>query len=325
MSISPDEAFKLLRNSGQPWLFVILAVQIASSADWLRDLIRITVLGKKQLNPLPSRPPLSQWIKMYRNHRKMQNAVAIADGIPEELNASDTLDLLRQIPQMDHDEIKEVITQCTEEEKRAIVRIFMGVPFPPDEPTLRTYLDELDSTSVLENSEEERGFDAAIGTPELQYFIRVWLPCWVLYREYPPLLLRSARLGDIGALDRLLRLDKYIIGDPVIARRMSNIYATGTTSQRTQITSALGGKPKPRLTDKALRSGLGALISQLAYVFKTSVTAPQIEELFNRIEQVRTGRLHDPAVPTAETWSKAVRRQRNWPSLPTDPDSNFSF
>lgn len=90
----------------------------------------------------------------------------------------------------------------------------------------------------------------------------------------------------------------------------------GNPSQRKQLKAALDGKVKKRLTDKAIRAGLGALISQHALLFKTQVKAPQIEELFNRIERVRTGN-PDPAVTTAETWSKAIQRNKNWPSLPT--------
>lgn len=316
-------------NKGkQNALFVSLAVQIASSPDFLRDLIRHTVFGVELSNPLPPPPPLPVWLTMYRSHRKMQNALAIADGFPGEIGASEMLDSLRATSRMTQEEvtaeIEAEIAHFTKEQLNGLMTIFSGIPFPPNEATIRVILEELDTDSHCADSDEEDSVDAVLESPEGQYYLRVWWPCWFLYREYPPRLLRAARQGDIDALDRLLRLDKFIVGDPGVAKRLGEYFNTGTPGQRKQLTAALDGKPKKRLTDKAIRSGLGALISQLAFMFKTSVTAPQIEELFNRIERIRSGRLTDPAVPTGENWAKALQRNRDWPSLPTTKPDNKS-
>jgi hypothetical protein len=324
-NLREDEIFELLRGKGQPILFVYLAVQIAASPNELRDLILYTAFGVDPPKPLPSPPPQPELLSMYRRHRRMQNALAIADGITDDPKATEMLDTFREASRMNKEEVAAEIAQCSEEELIAFMTPFAGMPFPPEVATLRVLLQELDAESRCSGDDEESLIDAALESSEGQYFLRVWWPCWFLYREYPPRLLRAARQGDIDALDRLLRLDKFIVGDPGVARRMGEYFTSGTPGQRKQLAAALEGRPKKRLTDKAIRSGLGALISQIAFLFRTTVTAPQIEELFNRIERVRTGRLRDPAVPTTETWAKAVRRQRNWPSLPTDPDSNLSF
>lgn len=318
------EVFNALRDNGQPWLFVYSAVQIAASPDVLHSLIRHTTFGAELPNPLPPPPPLPVWLSMYRNHRRIQNALAIADGITDEPNATEMLDALREASRMPKEEVDIEIANLSEEELRAFLTLFAGVPFPPEEATLCVMLQELDTESQCSDADEESLIDATLESPEGQYFLRVWWPCWFLYREYPPRLLRAARQGDIDALDRLLRLDKFIVGDPGIAKRLGEYLSTGTSGQRKQLTAALDGKPKKRLTDKAIRSGLGALISQLAFMFKTSVTAPQIEELFNRIERIRSGRLTDPAVPTGENWAKALQRNRDWPSLPTTKPDNKS-
>jgi hypothetical protein len=321
---SSTDALALLRGNGQPWLFVLQAVEIAASPDLLRDLIQHTAFGAELPNPLPPPPPLPVWLSMYRSHRRMQNALTIADGIPEELNASDMLDELREFSRMSHEEVAADIAQSSEQELREFLSLFVGVPFPPEEAALRQMLKDHETESQSADPEEENLIDTALASPEGQYFLRIWWPCWFLYHEYPPRLLRAARQDDIDALDRLLRLDKFIVGDPGIAKRMGEYFSTGTPGQRKQLTAALNGKPKIRLTDKAIRSGLGALISQLAFQFKTSVTAPQIEELFNRIERIRSGRLADPAVSTGENWAKALQRNRDWPSLPTTKPDNKS-
>lgn len=321
IDMEPNDAFALLRGKGQPWLFVVQAVQIAASTDILSDLIRHTAFGADLPNPLPPPPPLPVWLSMYRSHRRMQNVLAIADCITDEPSATEILDALREVSRIPKEEVATEIAQCSEEDLRNFLSLFAGVPFPPEEATIRVMLEELDAESQCSDADEESLIDTTLESPEGQYFLRVWWPCWFLYREYPPRLLRAARQGDIDALDRLLRLDKFIVGDPRIAKRLGEYFSTGTPGQRKQLTAALDGKPKKRLTDKAIRSGLGALITQLAFMFKTSVTAPQIEELFNRIERIRSGRLTDPAVPTGENWAKALQRSRDWPSLPTKPDN----
>lgn len=316
---SANDAFALLRGNNQPWLFVILAAEIAASPDTIRKLIRHTVYGESPPQSLTTRPSTRDWVKMYRSHRSMLDDLATEVGIPSQPSASHQLDELRAVSQLSRDEIAAEVNELSHEEQKNFLRLFAGTPFPPDEITLRAMLEGLNSQNQLDDSNDESKFDALNVSPSGQYFFRVWWPCWFLYREYPPRLLRSARLGDIDALDRLLRLDKFIVGDPGIAKRLGEYLSTGTPSQRKQLTAALNGKPRKRLTDKAIRSGLGALISQLAYLFQTSVTAPQIEELFNRIERIHSGRLADPAVPTGENWSKSLQRGRTWPSLPSKP------
>lgn len=320
--LDPDSAFQKLRGDGQPASFVFIAVQIASSPDWLRNLIRVGLGDGDAAGLFKDRPSYQQWKKLYRCHRRMQNEIAKGLGYAEEYPASECLDELREVSRMSQEEIAEGVAEMSEEEMKIMLLPFLGIPFPPEEAALKIMLDELETES---DPSEEDGVDAVdrlADSPIGQFFVRVWMPCWIIYHEYAPCLMRSARSGDLKALDRLLRLDKHALADPMVARRVSEIMGEGTRGERNQLTAALGGKVKTSMSDKAMRSGLGALISQLALLFQTSVTAPEIEELFNRIERVRTGNLADPAVPTGETWSKAIQRNRNWPSMPKRlPDS----
>ena len=60
------------------------------------------------------------------------------------------------------------------------------------------------------------------------------------------------------------------------------------------------------------------MISQFAIHFGKPVTAPQIQELFDRIERIRSGNPADPHIPAGEAFTKAIKRNKTWPSLPTD-------
>lgn len=318
--LEPNQAFALLRGNGQPWLFVKLAIQIAASADMLRDIIRWTAYGDTPPSQLPPRPPMREWIAMYRKHRTLQNGVAAGMGLPAELATSGILDELRAVPHMSRDEIASEIAELSPDVLREMLRPFIGVPFPPDDATLRAMLNELDAGAQSGTPEEESLFDALLASPAGQYFLRVWWPCWVLYREYPPRLLRAARLGDLDALDRLLRLDKFVVHDPGVARLIGNVMSGGSANARKQVLNAIDGRPKVKLTDSGLRAGLAGLISQFAFLFYSKVTAPEIQALFDAIERVRTGGPADTKISAAgEAWSKAVQRARTWPGFPTHP------
>lgn len=317
----------MLRRDGQPWIFVDLAVQLAASADRLRELIEEAIGGDRSSRPLPSRPPINQWLPMYRKHRAMQDGVAAteglpgdltAHGLPDDLTGSDGLDLLRECSRVSRDDAAAVSKALTEEQRCQFLLLFCGVPFPPDDATLRRMLGQLEADAAPGEADRDSILDEVLASPAGQFYVRVWLPCWVLYRDYPPRLLRAARLGDLDALDRLLRLDKSVVGEPRIAEQVAITLSTGSVGEQNQILASLKGKPKTKLTDKAIRAGLGALISQFALLFHTEVTAPETQRLFDAIERIRSGRLNDAAIPDApESWARAIQRNRTWPGLPT--------
>lgn len=314
----PSILIDRLRGDGQPWLLVRQAVEIAASPDMVREFVGYTVFGETPPRPLPDRPPTNQWLAMYRGHRIMQDCLTAHMSLPEGLTASGFLDVLREGARMSREEVAEELSEWTPEEIQEFLRPFIGVPFPPDDATLRAMLNDLEAQTTPDGPDEESMLDELMASPAGQFFARVWWPCWILYRDYPPRLLRAARLGDLDALDRLLRLDKHAVGDPGVSRVVADIMSSAPMSDRKRITSALSGRPKVKFTDSNIRAGLAALISQLAFLFHTSVTAPEIQALFDALERVRTGAPSDPKITAAgETWSKAVQRGRTWPSLPT--------
>ncbi len=62
-SITEEEAFRLLRGKGKPWAFVIIAVQIASSADQMGDFISWLIGRSTPMRPLP---PRRHWMNGWR-------------------------------------------------------------------------------------------------------------------------------------------------------------------------------------------------------------------------------------------------------------------
>lgn len=307
------EAFALLRGEGQPWLFVNLAVTLASGSDDVRLLLSWMTRRSKPRRSPPPPPPIPLWLPFYRSHRAIQAGIGSGMGLPTDYS-NELLDDLRAIRHVTSEELKEEVAEIGEANFETFVRMFVGIPFPPDDATLRVMLAAETGNTAAPG--EDDVIDSLLISPAGQFYFRVWLPCWILYREYPPRLLRRARGGDLDALEKLLRLDKTVIHDPRIAERVHQLTHAGAKRDRDQILDAIQGKPKGRLDAKGMRYGVAGLISQLAIVFHTRVTASEIAALFDAIERVRTGQLTDTRIATGETFAKAVQRNRTWPLLP---------
>lgn len=304
----------MLRGAGQPWLFVNLAVTVASAADDIRQLLAWIIGTSKPPRALPPPPPLAQWLPLYRSHRTLQSTIGAALRFSGD-DTNQILDEFGALARATENEIREELAALDNKDLEDFLRLFVGVPFPPDDTTLRAMLEEPEAETQPDDIDDQ-AFDALLGSPGGQFYFRVWVPCWILYREFPPRLLRHARSGDLDALDKLLRLDKSAVHDPRIAEHVHRITHTGPKRHRVQVLEALRGKPKGRLDPKSLRYGLAGMISQLAVLFRTRVTAPEIAALFDAIERVRTGQTSDTRIAAGETFSKAVQRNRTWPSLP---------
>ena len=83
-----------------------------------------------------------------------------------------------------------------------------------------------------------------------------------------------------------------------------------------RLLDAVKGPPK-KLTAKAMGSGFAGLVSQMAMAFKQPVIEPEIRQLFGTVAQVQRQTMDDPNLPAKpEALSKAIQRNRNWPSFP---------
>lgn len=331
MGLTADEAFHLLRGDGQPYAFVVLATEIAASADKVVYILRVLTGREKPPSPLPPVPGVEDWLPLYRRHRLMTDRMwsscglaaavdeagegePLPDGVRLDFNAM--MDGLRELSRGDPAVVREALAMMRELDPEApmnMLRQLSGVPFPPKVETVRLILQDMDTDAT--DPEDDAGFESMLADAGGQFYFRVWLPCWILYREYPGQLLRKARLGDDDAFERLLRLDKSVQHDPVLSRRLHEVDWNGSKRDRDRFRAALAGDPKGTIDAKSVRYGLAGLISQLATVFKTSVTAPKIQELFDAVERAKSGEV-DRSIPSGEAFTKAIQRNRDWPSMP---------
>lgn len=324
--LDPRALLRMLRGDDVPWVFMVEAVRIAATADKLLPIIRSAVYRGSPSFGLAA-PPVRPWLGLYRRHREIDRMLGVAEGVPDEVLDSDLASVLRQFAltydQSDLVELRSIIAEAMPPAQRELIgRALLGVPFPPSVATIRTLLDGFEAEASLDDLDSVAAFESQLTTLPARFYMLVWLPCWVLHRTYPALLMRAAREGDPDALDRLLRLDKLALSEPRIASVVDGVMRTGRRAARQRVASAISGVPRTRLTKKAMRAGLGALIADIADAMDLRVTAPQIGVLFDRIERVRSGAAADPDIPAGESWSKAIQRNRSWPGIPRNGPDN---
>ncbi|TVQ63698.1 MAG: hypothetical protein EA378_01080, partial [Phycisphaerales bacterium] len=78
-----SEAFRLLRGKGQPYQFVVLATEIAASADKVVYMLRVLTHREKPPNPLPPVPGVEEWLPLYRRHRLMNGRMWSSAGLAD--------------------------------------------------------------------------------------------------------------------------------------------------------------------------------------------------------------------------------------------------
>ncbi|WFS63047.1 hypothetical protein LF599_02500 [Pseudodesulfovibrio thermohalotolerans] len=146
--------------------------------------------------------------------------------------------------------------------------------------------------------------------PALLFFILIWVPCNCLWGENPPELLFRARHGDLSAARKLIQLDKSIIFEPGIARKMRQWTAEGRADKVAEIGSYLG-EPIPDVSLQQVKLTWARFILDTSLRAGQRMLAPKIQELFNAIAQDSGHGLQDPDVGdmSPEAFAKALTRR----------------
>lgn len=149
-------------------------------------------------------------------------------------------------------------------------------------------------------------------TAEMQFFVRVYIPCTLIYGKQPSRLLRSARLGDLKALKMLVSVDPHVANDPGIARLR---YKWQNDPEKryslAQLNTSLIPRPESPLSLWIVKARLGGLVLHLSNVLKPingPALGPQnIRDLFDAVAQDTAVAQSDPTL--ANIGDEAFRRR----------------
>ncbi len=292
----------------KPIVLAIFAPQIASLADATHELL--TLAKRDETLSLDITPPsLDDWLPLYRQHREI---LAFLRRLFSLFNFGNLLILLseslskgRRIPPKKLQKIWRRLPQTTK------VKIIHALNMEA-QSFLVTSLQDIDDDLNSDLPPEIKAqLLPLLQSPEATFFYKVWAPCLLLYATPPGKLLHRAYLGDLDAMEKLLRLDSSLVHDPRIGRVMHRLRFSGRKGHYENLMAALARAPKSKVTPQKVKVTLAAMISALADKFKQPLTDTDIHALFDAIAEDSGRGLVDPDLELSKwAFSKAVKRDK---------------
>ena len=259
-----------------PLLKALASPDIAPVAEKLHRTLLATRQAQEEF---PIKIDLSKWLSFYRSHRKVFD------------NSMDNIflvlpDLFNKLAIKNGKAVSALNDKDILEDKHSLGILISELMFSNNYPKIEN----------LTLSDE--GF----------FTFRIFLPCWLHYFETPTGLYRKARLGQLDALDKLLRIDKRVIADPKISRHIAQHGTNPASPEFKQLVKALEGAPR-KLSVTKVKTFLAAFLYGLSKHLGPPLTYPQVQDLFDQSAQERGLGLTDPDLEMSpHSFEKAVRR-----------------
>ncbi len=272
----------------------MLAVAFARECRQLPAMLKVT------FQPWPGvpSPPLEQWVKFYRQHRRVR-----------------------------------AIAECVVGWKHGDGEVPLSQYSEPLQMMLMGGMKDVNREKVLDDVRRQvathRYGQGVLGpgastmiSDEAQFLWRVVIPYLIVYGDWPTRDYRLARQGDLAALWRLLRVDKAVIEDRWIRRLHAQAGLNRDAVAQRIISAALKSKPV-EINVKKAKIFAASLISWIFTAGNLRITEPEVRRLFDLIAQ-QEGKLVDVDLPAApESLAKAIQRGReSWPAQGEKSDKN---
>jgi hypothetical protein len=316
--------------TGKSPIFVIIALTVASAAEELHDGIKFLTSGQRLPDRMPDPPDLATWLNLYRDNNRMWDVVGAACGLPSEgeFTATNLSRWWRKLCRLSEEERNAAYKTPFFEQITEAIKAIMppaGTKIHVDKELTSYVKDEDDDTPDEVMAE-------VTALPEIQFFLRVWLPCYIEYRQYPSKLFASARRdkGQVAgpdrlvipdALDKLLRIDKSVLADPRIAAHWHASAHARSKARMKRLAKAIAGRPPGNCTIQKTKRGLVGLVAEFAKICRQEITEPELRELFDLVAEIRHNRLRDDHLsPQSWTLAKSIQRERAIWQLLLDPD-----
>lgn len=295
----------------KPFIIALCAPQlVVSTRDINIDFLHLR--ERRIFNRQFPLPPLSPWFALYRSHRK---PLKLLKTILSEFSVYGTetiefgeafLEGLRMLSngvnlKPEHPSSVEEIEQTKNSMQNMLSESFLDLKR------------DFDKTPPIPAVKE--GFLNMFSEGELEgsFFLFVIAPCWLLYRTTPTRLYRKARLGDLDALEKLLRLDPLILHDPTVGKQIQAFRFKNKNNAYQTLLEAPLKRPKAKITRKKMKYAIAGLISAMATSFKFELEEPDIRALFDAVAKDSEDKSIDTDIADSpEAFSKAIQRDRTF-------------
>lgn len=301
-------------------IIAIVAQQCASGAEACFDFFSSIKAGERYLGDQPL-PSIKQWLSLYRSNRRLQDYFITRfrslGGFYEILAESISALLFQRRYRLKIGnaafikEVRQEIENLSTDDRLKLVEAF--------QEAYSTSLDEVNSdiNGPVDEPLEQKVL-SAIKEPEALFLAGILFPCWILYQVHPAKLFRQARLGNINAMDKLLRIDKSVLNDPKIGEHFHKIVNQKKRSQFDRLTQAIQKGPEGKITLQKIKMLIAGFISKASQALGRRLSAPEIRSLFDAIAQDNGRGDIDTDIPDSpEAFAKAIRRERSfWKIIP---------
>lgn len=306
---------------GKPQGLVIMAQQFAVAAEPCFEFLKKIKLGDR-IEAFSSLPKAKEWVRLYRNHRRMERSlIECLRGFGKNVGVwAEVIELIflrRKTLRNVLENIKKQFEIMRPFERRR----FISKGQKEASRVYSLHLADIES-DINRNVDEKlnRRLKEALSEPEIKFFFKVWVPCWFLYGDYPPRLLRRARLGHLKPMEKIVRLDPSVVNDPKIAEYLHQARAKGKKKTLSVLTDALLKGPKAKITLRKVKCSIAGAISCASILMRHRLTEPEIRGLFNAVAHDMNKEDRDQDLPSPEAFEKAIRRERAFwmPTLAPD-------
>lgn len=291
---------------------VIMGQELAISTEDCFEYLKWFKAGER-IEGLLCVPNVKEWLELYRNHRKVLRVVIerfkAFGGIAGE-GAE-----LAEIMFFGFRNMKKFMERLTKEWKKMRPYEQRRLMSKAQKQVNRIRnLHEADMKSDFEGKMDEdlkRKLLEALKEPEIAFFFRVWIPCWLLYGYYPGKIFKRARFNKAGALEKLLRLDPSVVSEARIAQYLHEARIKGKKATFELLAEALKRGPRAKVTLKKVMYRIAGLISLISIILRHRLTEREIYELFNAAgEDMESENLLNCLPQSPEGFSKALQRER---------------
>ncbi|MGA2782863.1 MAG: hypothetical protein ABSF13_13275 [Smithella sp.] len=312
---------------GKSPLLIMVSFGLVENAERCLDMLELFKSRNVVRNfPLPSK--IDQWLNLYRNHRKFNKVLTDAYSKLGSKEAEMValyefmLECFKEIKKLTYEERKNLFENLSPAESQNIFTTSKKKVAEMQDGVMNLFKDDDKDINLNEVSEsEKKKYERFLKKPEMIFFLRVWIPCLLVYHTYPQKLLWKARKGNEEALDKLIRLDKMIVYDPKIKEIFYNAQNDNEKSKLNTITTAIQKKPKIIMDIKKMKYAIAGLISSMSEALGQKLAPAEIFALFKAIAN-DAGEETDDDIATAETFERAVNRYNNlWQIIPIKRDS----
>jgi hypothetical protein len=301
-------------GKGKPLGLVIVAEQLAISAEPCFQFLKLIKSGDR-IEAFSSLPKAKEWVRLYRNHRQMQKS--LIEGLRRFgkngkffAELADAILLKRKTMRKVLESMKKRFVKMRPHEQRR----FISEAQKEVNRLYSLHLADIESDIKGKVDEEfNRKVKEALNEPEINFYLRVWIPCWFLYRDYPPRLLRRARLGDVKTMDKILRLDASVLNDSRIGENLHQARGKGKSATFERWIEATLRRPKAKITIKKVKYTIAGLISAISEVMGERLSEGKISALFHAVAGDLGREDGDPDIPDRDhsyAFGKAIQRER---------------